>query len=83
MSNQATSYYSTITGITGGQVQIPQTVYSWGVVVQSGTAFINSFPIFAGQPAIEGGWNGELRMRGSYPINIGCTGGRVLVYWDN
>lgn len=76
-------YYSFLTGFTGTQVQIPSNVLSWQVVVQSGTAFINGVPVFAGNPAIIGGKNGGAgHMAGSCVLNVGCSGGRVLVGWD-
>jgi hypothetical protein len=76
-------YYSVLSGVTGSQIQIPSNVLSWSVLVQSGTAFINGNPVFAGNPKIEGGRQGQAgHMMGSCKIVVGCTGGLALVQWD-
>lgn len=77
------SYNSYVTGFTTDQLQLPVAIYSWSVLVQSGTAFINGFPVFAGNPAIIGGRDGSFsKMSGGTKIVVGCSGGRVLVTWD-
>lgn len=75
-------YQSFITGTTGSQILIPVGAYDWTVTVQSGTAFINGQPIFAGsQVPIAGGLIG-IGSKLTTAIAVGCTGGRVLVTWD-
>ncbi len=75
----ATSYQTIVTGTTGSQLSIPVGAYNWSVIVQSGTAYLNSFPIFVGTVSDPGnGIGGKL----SAPLSVGISGGRVLVTYD-
>ena len=75
----AISYQTIVTGSTSGQLSIPVGAYNWNVIVQSGTAYLNSFPIFVGTVADGGnGIGGKL----SAPLSVGISGGRVLVTYD-
>lgn len=76
------SYGSYVTGITGSQFILPVAAYSWSVLTQSGTAFINGYPVFAGQAPIVGGRYAGFKMNGSTTVVVGCTGGRVLINYD-
>lgn len=76
------SYGSYITGFTGAQFVLPTATYSWSVLTQSGTAYVNGYPVFAGQPAIVGGRYNGFKMNGATTVIVGCTGGRVLVNYD-
>lgn len=75
------SYNSYLQTITGSQVTIPSAVYSWSVLAQSGTTFINNVPVFAGDPIIKGGGYNGFKLNGATTIVVGCTG-RALVKWD-
>lgn len=76
------SYNSSLSSITGSQLVLPSSVYSWSVLVQSGAAFVNGVPLFAGN-TIQGGGYGPMKLNGATTLVVGCTGGRTLVSWDS
>lgn len=75
------SYNSYITGLTGHQITLPNSVYSWSVLVQSGAALVNGYFVVAGNE-VKGGGYGPMKLNGATTVVVGCTGGNTLVYWD-
>lgn len=73
-------YAPTFLAITSGQAQIPTGVKSWSVGIESGTAFLNGVAMNA-QMAINGGdYDGRYRL--GTAINVGITGGRVVLTYE-
>lgn len=74
-------YSTTITGITAGQYQIPVGALSYSANVISGSAFINGV-YYPASTSVNGGNYGPTSYLRS-PINIGTTGGYVIVKFEN
>lgn len=77
------TYNSFVTGFTGAQFILPlkPAVFSWTVTVQSGAAYVNGFPVVAGNQIKWGGYD-TATLAGANTVVIGCTGGNTIVSWD-
>ncbi len=71
----AATYQNVVTGVSGSQFQIPVGVYNWSVVVMSGTAFLNGFPV-VGTTTNPGPGFGA---KSSNVVNVGITGGTASI----
>jgi hypothetical protein len=69
-----------LTSMTSGQVQIPAGAISWFIAIESGQSYINGVYVNAQQSLNGLGYDGHQKL--SSAINVGCTGGRVLVSWE-
>lgn len=67
--------------LTGSQLTIPIGAKSAKISVLAGTGFINgSGGFLAGTDIKIGGYDGRFLL--STPINVGVTGGNILVYFE-
>lgn len=71
------TYAPVITGFTTQQYQIPVGTRQWSIAVESGSAYVNGVQINASTTLNGGGFDGRFTL--STAINVGTTGGRVLV----
>lgn len=67
--------------LTNGQYQIPAGVRSWSVGIESGSASINGAMINAQMSLGGGDYDGRQKLANL--INIGTTGGRVVIFFEN
>ena len=74
------TFSPTFTGITSGQIQVPVGVKAYSIYVESGSSYVNGFLWNAGTNYGGGGYSNNYSL--STAINVGCTGGRVLVNWE-
>jgi hypothetical protein len=79
-TSESGSYTPSFNAVTSGQIQIPVGAKSYSIAVESGRAFVNGV-LFNTLTSYNGG-NHELYSL-SNSINVGCTGGRVIVIWEN
>lgn len=77
----ATFYGLFVTGFASGQIQIPTGVLSYAISVESGSSFVNGIQINSPMSIGGGGYRGVTYLR--TPINVGVTGGRVVITYEN
>jgi len=68
------------TGITGGQIQIPLGVKSYTVSAISGNVWVQDILLVQGTSVNGGRYGGGFLS--NYALNVGCTGGYALIYWE-
>lgn len=71
------TYVSSFSAITGSQVQIPVGTRQWSIAVESGGAYVNGVLMNAPITLGGGGYDGRFIL--STAINVGTTGGRVII----
>ena len=74
------SFLPSFSAITNGQMQIPVGARQYSVAVESGSAYINGMLINAQTIINGGGYDGRRTL--SSAINVGCTGGRIIVTYE-
>lgn len=75
----AGTFTSAFSGITGSQFQIPVGARSYTIFVESGSAFVDGTQLNASRSFSSPGYGN--RTLGT-AINVGTTGGKVIVNWD-
>jgi hypothetical protein len=74
-------YDVTMLEVTNGQVSIPTGVYSWSVAVQSGNGSFKGVTIPAGFSTNGGGYGNGWTLKNA--INVGITGGKMIITYEN
>jgi hypothetical protein len=78
---QATGGYMPVFAVlTSGVNTIPVGAKTWSFSIESGSAIVNNIMLNAGFGANGGTYEGNKYLTGN--INIGCTGGRVVLMWE-
>lgn len=78
-ANSPEQFSFNIQALTSGQLTVPAGSRSYSITVQSGNASINGVSVSAGI-SFDGGKLGNFVLGSA--INVGCTGGRVLMTWE-
>lgn len=69
-----------INAITNSQIQIPAGALGYSIAIESGTPYINNVPIYSNLSIGGGGYGNKKQLASA--INVGITGGRVIVLWE-
>jgi hypothetical protein len=80
VSNATGGYSPVFTGLSSGQIQIPQGVKAYSITVASGSAYLQSTYLPFGTSVGGGQYGGGFLS--NFALNVGCTGGYTLVTWE-